>query len=50
LYVRPTCDNAEKLISALGAFGFNSPELSVQDFTKIDRVVQLGDPPVRSTF
>jgi hypothetical protein len=32
---------------ALGAFGFHSPELSVQDFTKIDRVVQLGDPPVR---
>jgi hypothetical protein len=47
LYVRPTSDNAEKLIGALGAFGFHSPELSVQDFTKIDRVVQLGDPPVR---
>ena len=47
LYIHPTRDNAERVLGALGAFGFRSPDLSAEDFMKPDRVVQLGVPPVR---
>jgi hypothetical protein len=47
LYVRPARDNAERVLRALAAFGFHSPDLSADDFMKPDQVVQLGVPPVR---
>ncbi|MGA2974986.1 MAG: hypothetical protein ABSF77_06725 [Spirochaetia bacterium] len=47
LYVRPAPENAEKTIRALAAFGFVSSELSAEDFVQLDRVVQIGVPPVR---
>ena len=47
LFVRPTFENAHRLIAALGDFGFGSLDLAVEDFTAPDRVVQLGVPPVR---
>ena len=47
LYIRPTRDNAERMLRALVAFGFRSPDLSAEDFMKPDQVVQLGVPPVR---
>jgi hypothetical protein len=47
LYVRPTPENAEKIILALAAFGFVSAGLSAEDFVRLDRVVQIGVPPVR---
>ena len=47
LYVRPTLENAERILLALEAFGFHSPDLSAQDFVRPDRVVQIGVPPVR---
>jgi len=47
IVVRPARENAERILSALAAFGFGSLDLTVDDFTHPDRVVQLGYPPVR---
>lgn len=47
LYVRPTPENAARIIDALNLFGFGSLGLKADDFQKPDQVVQLGVPPVR---
>jgi hypothetical protein len=45
LFVRPSPENAQKVLSALVDFGF--PNLTIDDFQNPDAVVQLGVPPVR---
>jgi len=47
VFVRPTLDNAERLLSALAAFGFPTDALRPQDLTNPDRIVQMGVPPVQ---
>ena len=47
LLVRPTDENAGRIVAALQAFGFGSLGLTSADFLDPDRVVQLGVPPVR---
>jgi hypothetical protein len=47
LYVRPTAENAEKILRAFATFGFVSYDVSSEDFVHPDRVVQIGVPPVR---
>lgn len=47
ILVRPTAENARQVIVALRHFGFSELELTEQDFTAVDRVVQLGVPPMR---
>lgn len=47
LYVRPTKNNATRIIAALSSFGFGSFGLKEDDFQKPEQVVQLGVPPVR---
>ena len=47
IYVNPTKENANRIVSALGAFGFGTLGLTSEDFQKPDQVVQLGVPPVR---
>jgi len=47
LYVRPTPENARRILAALDAFGFGSLGLRAKDFSRRDRAVQLGVPPVR---
>ncbi|HDP24773.1 MAG TPA: hypothetical protein ENN34_04945 [Deltaproteobacteria bacterium] len=47
LWVHRTQDNAEKMIQALTAFGFSSPELSPEIFLKENQFIQLGMPPLR---
>ncbi len=39
--------NANKILAALSDFGFSELDLSVDDFSDPDRVLQLGMPPVR---
>jgi len=39
--------NAERVVAALAAFGFESLGLSADDFREPDQVIQLGDPPNR---
>jgi hypothetical protein len=45
-WVRPEAENLERLLVALGEFGFGSLGLGVADFGN-DSVVQLGQPPRR---
>jgi hypothetical protein len=45
--VRPTPDNAARLVEALHDFGFGGVGLTVEDFTRPNRVVQLGQVPNR---
>lgn len=47
ILVRPGAENAQRILSALEEFGFASLNLSIEDFTLSDRVVQLGVAPVR---
>jgi hypothetical protein len=47
LFVRPTSDNAKRILAALNEFGFGSLDLAESDFTTPGRVVQLGVAPVR---
>jgi hypothetical protein len=46
-FLRPTRDNASRVIDALHAFGFASLMLEPEDLTAPERVVQLGRPPDR---
>jgi len=39
--------NGQRIVDALKAFGFGSLDLSAQDFTADDRVIQLGRAPNR---
>jgi hypothetical protein len=45
--LRPTYENAERLIGAVREFGFSDLPLSPEDFSKPSTVVQLGYPPNR---
>jgi len=47
LFVKPTNENAGRILAALDDFGFGSLNLSKDDFTTPGMVVQLGVPPVR---
>jgi hypothetical protein len=47
LLVRPTAENAGRILAALDDFGFGSLELTAADFTRPGRVVQLGVAPLR---
>jgi hypothetical protein len=46
-WVKPTVENAKKIISTLIEFGFEGYDISESDFLKKDSVVQLGYPPNR---
>lgn len=46
LFVRPSIENARKLIAVLRVFGFPS-DFHESDFTEPDQVIQLGRPPHR---
>jgi hypothetical protein len=47
IWVRPTPDNAQRVIAALRQFGFDSIELRPQLFTNPDSLVRFGVPPFR---
>lgn len=47
IFVEPGAHNAEHILKALIEFGFGSLNLTVEDFSLPDKVVQLGVPPVR---
>jgi hypothetical protein len=47
ILVRPTQNNAQRIIKALEDFGFGGVGLTYADFTGPDAVVQLGVAPVR---
>ena len=45
--VRPSAENAERLLAVLSAFGFGTIGVSERDFLQSGQVVQLGQPPNR---
>ena len=47
LLVRALPENAQRIVTALEAFGFGTLGLKCEDFLQPDQVVQLGVPPVR---
>ncbi len=47
LFVKPDADNAQRILAALSEFGFGSLDLSENDFTSDENVIQLGVHPVR---
>lgn len=44
--VRSSKENAKRIIEALNEFGFGSLGLSVEDFTEIGAIIQLGNPQI----
>lgn len=40
-------ENAEKLVACLKAFGFDLPELTPEVFEAPDRIVRIGEAPLR---
>jgi hypothetical protein len=46
-WVKPDSENANRVVTALGDFGFAGPDISAEDFIKPNHVVQLGYPPNR---
>jgi hypothetical protein len=47
IFVKPSIENAQRILFALADFGFGSLNLTIEDFHNPDSVVQLGVPPVR---
>lgn len=47
IWVRPTAENAERVLVALRRFGAPLSDLTVDDLTRPDTVFQIGLPPSR---
>jgi len=47
LLIRPSGDNAQRVLRALGQFGFDSLGLNIEDFQADGKVIQLGMRPNR---
>lgn len=47
IWLNPTPTNAVKVLKAIHEFGFGSFNLTVDDLTKEDNVIQFGQPPLR---
>lgn len=50
ILVKPSRQNAKKILDALGQFGMASLELTEEDFIKEDSVIQIGVSPLRIDF
>jgi len=47
IWLNPTEENANKILTSLNEFGFSSFGLSHSDFCKEGTIIQLGYPPLR---
>jgi len=47
IFVKPDKSNARRVLDALNDFGFGSVNLTGDDFSVPDQVIQLGVPPIR---
>ena len=47
VFVKPDHENAKRILNALADFGFNSLDITIDDFQDQNKVIQLGLPPVR---
>lgn len=47
ILVKPDSNNANNIIAAIKEFGFESLNLTAEDFSFPEKVIQLGVPPIR---
>ena len=47
ILVEPSIKNSQRIVSALKKFGFRCLNLSIDDFSKKGKIIQLGYEPVR---
>ncbi len=47
IWIERSSENAQKVLKTLHDFGFESVQLTVDDFLEPDQVIQLGYPPLR---
>jgi hypothetical protein len=47
VWVARSPENAARVLSALQAFGFSDPVLSIDLFLKADQIIRMGTPPFR---
>jgi hypothetical protein len=47
IFVHAQSQNAAHILAALNEYGFESAELTEDDFSSPNKVIQLGSPPVR---
>jgi len=47
IWIKPSIENAGKMVNVLKDFGFESLRLTKEDFLKENYVTQLGYPPLR---
>jgi len=47
IFVEPSEENAQNILKALNEFGFETLKLSVEDFNRKGKIIQLGYEPVR---
>jgi hypothetical protein len=47
IYIRPSPENARRMVEVLTDIGFGSLGLTAADFIQPEQVIQLGRPPVR---
>ena len=48
ILIRPSPENAAKIVPLLGDFGFSATDFKESDFTEPDQVIQLGRVPQRT--
>lgn len=46
-FIKQSKNNAKKVMAALDEFGFGSLDIESSEFTKPDKMLQLGRPPLR---
>lgn len=47
ILIEPSIENGKRIVDALNEFGFKNLDLSVKDFSKKGKIIQLGYEPVR---
>lgn len=47
IWVAINPDNAQKIVTTLQEFGFNTPDLSIELFLQENKIVRMGIPPMR---
>lgn len=47
IWLNPTPENAERVMTALREFGFGGLSITLDDLTKESNIIQLGQPPLR---
>jgi hypothetical protein len=47
IFIRPTAENAARMVNVIRRFGFGSLGLAASDFLQTEQVVQLGQAPNR---